>query len=129
MNCLLEHQHNVRQHEKKKTKYKKYEAGLTALRNLITSNNQESFVSAHKNRITGFCLFDTIILMDYIQTNYGIVHPKQIQHNWIALNAQWDPTTLIAVLFTRIEDCKIFAKAGEDPLTEKKILCSEYLAI
>ena len=38
---LLQHQHDVRQHEKKKTKYKKYQAGLMALRNLITSNIKE----------------------------------------------------------------------------------------
>ena len=38
MNCLLQNQHNVCQHEKKKTKYEKYQAGLTALRNLIKTN-------------------------------------------------------------------------------------------
>ena len=45
------------------------------------------------------------------------------------MDAQWDPTTPIAVLFTCIEDCKIFAKSGEETFTEKNILCSAYLAI
>ena len=40
-NSLLQHKHNVCQHEKKKTKYKKYQAGLTALRNLIARNIKE----------------------------------------------------------------------------------------
>ena len=40
-NRLLQHQHDVLQHERKKTKYEKYQAGLTALRNLITSNTDE----------------------------------------------------------------------------------------
>ena len=70
MNRLLQHQPNVRQHEKEKTKYEKYQAGLTVLRNLITTNIEESVVSAHNNSITGFCLVGTIVLMDYTQTNY-----------------------------------------------------------
>ena len=41
-NCLL--QHNVFQHEKKKTKYDKYQALLTALRNLIKINIFEPFL-------------------------------------------------------------------------------------
>ena len=104
MNRLLQQQHNIRQHDKKKTKYEKYQAGLTELRNLITSNTGESFVLEHNNRITGFRLVDPIVLMDYIRTNYGTVPPKKLQENEIALDAQWDPTTPIAVIFTRIED-------------------------
>ena len=107
MNHLLQYQHNVRQHDKKKTKYEKHQSGLTALCNLITRNNKESFVSEHNNGITGFHLSNTIFLMDYIQTNYRTVLPKQLQENEIALDAQWDPTTPIAVLFTHIEDCKL----------------------
>ena len=67
--------------------------------------------------------------MDYIRTNYVTVPPKQLQENEIALNAQWDPTTPVVLLFTRIEDCKLFSKYVEDPCTDKKILCSAYLTI
>ena len=84
-NRLLQHQHDVRQHEKKKPKYKKYQAGLTAIRNLITSNTEESFVSKNNNRITGFRIVDPFVLMDYTRTNYGSVLPKQLQENDIAI--------------------------------------------
>ena len=39
-NRLLQYQHDVCQHKKDKKKYDKYQAGLTALRNLITTNNE-----------------------------------------------------------------------------------------
>ena len=48
-NCLLQHQHDVCQQKKKKTKYKKYQAGLMTLRNLIKTNNEEFSISAHNN--------------------------------------------------------------------------------
>ena len=101
---LLHHQHDVHQHEKEKMTYKKYQAKIKALRNLIITNIEKSFVPAHNNSISEFRLVDNIFLMDYIQTNYGNVHPKKLQENEIPLDAQWDPTTPTAVLFTRIED-------------------------
>ena len=67
--------------------------------------------------------------MDYIWTNYVTFLPKQLQENEIALDAQWYPTTTIAVIFTHIEDGKLFSKYEEDTLTEKNILCSAYLSI
>ena len=69
MNRLLQHQPDVRQHEKEKTKKEKYQAGLMALPNLITTNIEESFVSAHNSSITGFCLVGPILPMDYILIN------------------------------------------------------------
>ena len=122
MNRLLQHQHNVCQHEMNKTKYEKYEAGLTALHSLVTSNIKESFVLAHNNRITEFRLFDPIFLMENIQTNYVTVLPRQLQENEIALDAQWDLTIPIAVLLTHVEYCKLSAKAREEPPNEKNIL-------
>ena len=128
-NFLLQHQHNVRQRDKKKTKYEKYQAGITALRNLITSNIEESFVSEHNNSITEFHCVYHIVLVAYIRTNYGTVLLKQLQYNDIVLDAQWDPTTPIVVLFTHIEDWKLFAKTEEDSFTEKNILLCAYLII
>ena len=122
-NRLLQHQHDVHQHEKKKTKYKKYQARITALSYLIKTNIKEYFVSAHKNSSTRFCLVNPIALIDYIQTNYEPSLPKNtIERDCIGCKRY--PTTPIAVLFTCIEDCKLFAKAGEEPFTNKKILCS-----
>ena len=96
---------------------------------MITTNIKEYFASANKNSITGFRLFNPIILMEYIQTNYRTVLPKQLHYNGIALDSKWDPTTHIVALFTRIEDCKPFFKAREETFTENNILISAYLAI
>ena len=49
---------------------------------------------------------------------------KQLQDNKTSLDTQWDTTTPIVVIFTRIEDCKLFYKAGEEPFVEKNILQS-----
>ena len=45
------------------------------------------------------------------------------------MDVQWYLTTPIAVLFTCIEDCKLFSKAVEEPFTENYILFYAYLVI
>ena len=61
--------------------------------------------------------------------DYGTVLPKQLQENDISLDAQWDSTTPIAVLFTCIEDLKLFAKSVEEPFNENNIIHSAYISI
>ena len=94
--------------------YEKYQAGLTALCNVMTSNIYKYFVSLHNNSITGFCLVDPIVLTNYTRTNYVTVLSKKLQENEMVLDAQWDRTTPLTVLFTRIEDCKLFSEDGEE---------------
>ena len=113
---------------RRKTKYGKYQEGLMEIRNLITRNIEESFVLEHNNSISGFSLVNPIVFMDYIQTNYVTVLPKQLQGN-ITLDVQWEPTIPISVLFTCIEDYKLFTEYGEELFTDKNILRSAYLAI
>ena len=77
-NRLLQQQHAVCQHQMNKIKYKKYQAVLMALNNLITNNIEEYCVSAHNNSKKGFHTLYPIIIMDYIWTNYETVLLKQL---------------------------------------------------
>ena len=53
----------------------------------VNTNIEEIFVSAQNNIITEFRLVEPILLMDYIQTNYGTVILKQPQKNEVAFDS------------------------------------------
>ena len=65
-NFLLQHHHDVLQHEKEKNKYKKYQSGLTALHNLIkiTSRN----ILYHNT--TTVSLYLVLLILLYVWTTY-----------------------------------------------------------
>jgi hypothetical protein len=67
--------------------------------------------------------------MTYIKTEYGKVNDDELTENEAKLNEPWDPTTPIQVLYDHIEECKIFAEAGKDPISERTILRKAYMAI
>ena len=76
----------------KKTKYKKYQVGLTALRILITANIKEHFVSAHNNSITGFSLVDPIFF-------YGLHTDQLWNYPTNTTTPEWD-----CIGFTMVPD-------------------------
>ena len=128
-NRILQFQQSTRDHDKRINTWTHYQGAITALRNLIINNIDEDYVAEHNNALTGFRLVTPATLLHHIKVNYGEVEPKQLQQNEIALDAPWDPSTPIATLYKRIEDCKLFAEAGDEPLPDKKILRAALLAI
>jgi hypothetical protein len=68
-------------------------------------------------------------LLNHIKINYGEVELRQLKENEATLEAPWDASTPIVTLYKRIKDCKLFAKAGDEALSDKKILRSALPAI
>jgi hypothetical protein len=128
-NRILQFQQATRDHEKLINTWTHYQGAITALRNLIINNIDEDYIAKHNNALTGFRLVTPAELLNHIKVNYGEVEPRQLKDNEIALDAPWDPSTPIVTLYKRIEDCKLFAEAGEEPLPDKKILRAALLAI
>ena len=128
-NRILQFQQATRDHEKVLNTWTYYQSALTALRNLIVNNIDEDYIAEHNNALTGFRLVTPATLLNHIKINYGEVEPRQLRENEIALEAPWDASTPIVTLYKRIEDCKLFAEAGDEALSDKKILRSALLAI
>jgi hypothetical protein len=128
-NTLLQHQQDIQEHTQHKNTYDRYVAGLAALTNLILSNIDHKFIDTLNNEWTGFTQVTPDTIMTYIKTEYGTVSDDELTENEAKLNEPWDPTTPIQVLYDHIEECKIFAEAGKDPIPERTILRKAYMAI
>ena len=128
-NRILQFQQSTRDHDKRINTWTHYQGAITALRNLIINNIDEDYIAEHNNALTGFRLVTPATLLNHIKVNYGEVEPRQLKENEQALDAPWDPATPIATLYKRIEDCKLFAEAGDEALPDKKILRAALLAI
>ena len=128
-NRILQFQQATRDHDKLINTWTHYQGALTALRNLIINNIDEDYIAEHNNMLTGFRLVTPATLLNHIKANYGDVEPLQLKENEATLDAPWDATTPIVTLYKRIEDCKLFAEAGDEPLSDKKLLRAALLAI
>ena len=45
------------------------------------------------------------------------------------MNSPWDHTTPIETLFARMKECQEYAKAGDKPIDDRKIICVTYMHI
>ena len=128
-NRILQFQQATRDHDKIINAWTHYQGALTALHNLIIDNIDDDYIAEHNNTLTGFCLVMPATLLNHIKANYGDVEPLQLKENEATLDAPWDAATPIVTLYKRIEDCKLFAEAGDEPLSDKKLLRAALLAI
>ena len=128
-NRILQFQQATRDHDKTINAWTHYQGALTALRNLIINNIDDDYIAEHNNTLTGFRLVTPATLLNHIKANYGDVEPLQLKENEATLDAPWDAATPIVTLYKRIEDCKLFAEAGDEPLSDKKLLRAALLAI
>jgi hypothetical protein len=128
-NSLLEHQTLTKQHERNKEIWVAHKAAQTALRNLITDNIDEMYIASFNDDITGFTRARPKQLLDSIKERYATVTENDLDANEARLRAPWDYATSIESLFNRTEDCKLYAEAGAEPISEKRLIRCTFLCI
>jgi hypothetical protein len=128
-NGLLEHQTLSKQHERNKETWTAHKAAQTALRNLITNNIDEMYIASFNDDVTGFTRARPKQLLDAIKERYATVTENDLDANEELLRAPWDYATSIESLFNRTEDCKLYAEAGNEPISEQRLMRCTFLSI
>ena len=119
---LLQHQTALKLHETAKHDWTLFKAATTALRNLIIQHIDDEYIASLDHSITGFTLVSPLTLITYIRTNYGMVDETDLKNNDTALSQPWDHTTPIQQLYNRMEECQLYAEAGDEPISDKRLM-------
>lgn len=94
-------------------------AGVTeALKMQLLEAVDDTFVSALNDDILGYAIVSVADLLTHLHTNYGTITPDQLSANRTTFTADWNPDTPIEDLWKRTRECRRFAQAGGDPITE-----------
>jgi hypothetical protein len=107
-----------------------------ALDKYNTSNNFDKAIKEHivraikypiflkpiENHITGFSWVTACTMLHYLFNAYGYITPQQLDVNDKMMKEQWDPSTPIIYLFSKIQDGVDKANAGNAPYTVNQVL-------
>jgi hypothetical protein len=96
----------------------KYVAVTQALQLQLLEAIDNSFVSDLINGDLGYALVSCANLLAHLQTHYGTITPDQLTANRDIFLAEWNPDTPIEDMWSRTQECRRFAEAGGDPITE-----------
>jgi hypothetical protein len=80
------------------------------------------FLKPLENHITGFSRLSARAMLQYLFNAYGNITPQQLDVNDKMMKEQWDPSTPIIYLFSKIQDGVDKADAGNAPYTVNQVL-------
>jgi hypothetical protein len=80
------------------------------------------FLKPIENHITGFSRVTARTMLQYMFNAYGNITPQQLDVNGKMMKEQWDPSTPIIYLFSKIQDGVDKADAGNAPYTVNQVL-------
>ena len=99
------------------------------LTNTILSHINQKIIEEYNNDWTGFTQVHPFTLLTYIHSEYGQVSDDELTTNESKLSEPWDPATPIKTLYEHIDECRSFAEARNDPITERTTLRKAYMAL
>ena len=103
-------------------KFVKYQATVTALRNLILNAIDEKYVRSLRHEISGFANVHPYDLLTYIWTTYGKIDDADHSLNEQRMRAPWNPPTPIETLFDQLEDGQEFAAQGNETIDDSQLM-------
>ena len=104
--------------QEEKASYDNTEASLK--KQLIEAVGDD-FISIHRDRLLGYALVSTLVLITHIKVKYGKVTEDDLKQNLEDMQKPWDTTTPIETLKARIRDGRAFAEP-HDEITAKATL-------
>jgi hypothetical protein len=82
---------------------------------IIKAVKDPIFLKPIENHITGFSRVTARTMLQYLFNAYGNINPLQLDANDTMMKEQWDPSTPIIYLFSRIQDGVDKADASNAP--------------
>jgi hypothetical protein len=84
------------------------------------------YLSSIENDLTGFATCTTKDILEHITKQYDIIDYDALQANRELLDAPWNFTEPIHMLWTRINNCKRFATAGKSEIDDMTAMQATY---
>jgi hypothetical protein len=88
---------------------------------IIKAVKDPIFLKPIKNHITVFSKVMARTILQYLFNVYGNINPLQLDDNDTMMKEQWDPSTPIIYLFSKIQDGVDNADAGNASYTVNQV--------
>ena len=111
-----------RNYDDAKSTFKLYHAVDAALKKQLIDATDVTYITAIKNRTTGFALVTTRTMIAHLYTNYGRITADTLTDNENKMKQDWDITTPIELLFDQIDEGQEYAAAGNEPYSDPQLV-------
>jgi hypothetical protein len=107
-----------RQYKADLDEYRVFNNTEQALKRQLLTAVDRLYLNELQHETLGFANSTTLALLTHLHSTYGIITFDQLEANLINLERQWDPSDPIEHLWAQVTECRRFAEAGLDPISE-----------
>ena len=109
-------------HKEQVRVFREYQNTDAVLKHLFLQAIADAYVCELKDEKLGYAKVTTAELIVHVRDRYGKIEPEMLEKNEESMATPWTPETLIAILFKQIDDGISFARAGNDDMSDERIL-------
>jgi len=106
--------------------YKEYNDTDKALKSLLISAVDDSYIRALKDKYIGYANVIMLQMLTHLYANYAKITPTNLEENDKCMKADWESNQPFEVLIDQIDDGVDYATAGEKPYTPEQIVNIAY---
>jgi hypothetical protein len=88
------------------------------IKNLMLAAIPEVFIARLKHRLHNYANVSARDILAHVVDRYGTILPEHLDENLKQMDRLWDPTTNIQMVFNNADECRAFADAGGDPISD-----------
>jgi hypothetical protein len=100
-----------------------------AIQKLIIESFDDAYLNALSDEIVGYANCTSLQLLTHLLTYYATIAPTELTQSCDRLNAPYDPSQPIEMLFQQIHDARAFAVAGGQPYGAAMIVNVAYTLV
>jgi hypothetical protein len=106
--------------------YEKYQDVEDCLKQLLIAAVPPEYLAALNDEDSDLVDVSCKTIITHLWEQFGEISQAELKANIKKMESQWAPETPIAALFARIDDCRRFAEAGNDSITDKATVRAAY---
>ena len=111
-----------RQFTFQQNEFMKYQATVTALRNLIINSIDDKYIRTLRHDISCYANVQPYDLLQHIWKTYGKIDDADHTANEQRMKAPWSPPTPIEALFDQLDDGQLFASKGNEVIDDSQLM-------
>jgi hypothetical protein len=115
-----------RVHSKNTRIWRKFQATVKSLKQLLLGAVGNIYTSALKHRVTGYANVSTRCLIEHLYSKYGNITVGDLEANDQRMKIPFDPNEPIKALYTQLEPAIDFADAVDTPYSVNQLVTTTY---
>ena len=102
--------------------FTEYDRTDKALRQLLISSVDETFIRALRQKYIGYSTLTTLDFLSHLYKTYANISPSDLQDNDARLRAPYDANHPIETLVDQVDNAVEYAAAGDTPYTPQQVV-------